>query len=193
VVSRRHADPLAGTERLIARVHAYVAHRLGDGPEAEDVTSEVFENALRYRKTYDPSKGEPIAWLLGIARRGVSNSLARREAHGQELPDIADGEDVEAETLTRLALDAAIASLDERDRDLVALRYGSDLKAAQIAQVLGMQRNAVEVALYRALGRLRTALDSAEFGESRAVDFSLANRGDGSGGPASGTAAQKSV
>ena len=61
-------DPLANPEALIRRVYAYVAYRLGDGPDAEDVTSEVFERALRYRESYDRSKGEPIAWLLGIAQ-----------------------------------------------------------------------------------------------------------------------------
>jgi DNA-directed RNA polymerase specialized sigma24 family protein len=62
-------DPLADPEALIRRVYAYAAYRLGDGPDAEDVTSEVFERALRYRDSYDRSKGEPVAWLLGIARR----------------------------------------------------------------------------------------------------------------------------
>ncbi len=69
-------DPLANPEALIRRVYAYVAYRLGDGPDAEDVTSEVFERALRYRESYDRSKGEPTAWLLGIARRCTSESLA---------------------------------------------------------------------------------------------------------------------
>jgi len=39
------SDPLANPEPLIRRVYAYVAYRLGDGPDAEDVTSQVFERA----------------------------------------------------------------------------------------------------------------------------------------------------
>ena len=46
-------DPLANAPDLIRRIYSYVAYRLGDGPDAEDVTSEVFERALRYRKSYD--------------------------------------------------------------------------------------------------------------------------------------------
>jgi len=64
-------DPLANPEPLIKRVYAYVAYRVGDGPDAEDLTSETFERALRYKKSYDSSKGEPIAWLIGIARRCI--------------------------------------------------------------------------------------------------------------------------
>jgi len=65
------ADPLANPEPLIKRVYAYVAYRVGDGPDAEDLTSETFERALRYKKSYDSTKGEPIAWLIGIARRCI--------------------------------------------------------------------------------------------------------------------------
>ena len=71
-------DPLARPEPLIRRVYAYAAYRLGDGPDAEDATSDTFERALRYRHRYDRSKGEPIAWLLGIARRAVDDLYATR-------------------------------------------------------------------------------------------------------------------
>ena len=50
-------DPLADPTPLIRRVYAYVAYRIGDGPDAEDVTSEVFERALKYRSSYDPTRG----------------------------------------------------------------------------------------------------------------------------------------
>ena len=48
-------DPLANLEPLIKSVYAYVAYRIGDGPDAEDVTSEAFERAFRYRESYDRS------------------------------------------------------------------------------------------------------------------------------------------
>ena len=71
---RRH--PLDDPEPLIRRVYAYTAYRIGPGPDAEDVTSEVFERALRYEHTYDESKGEFVGWLLGIARRCVDQHLS---------------------------------------------------------------------------------------------------------------------
>ncbi len=70
-------DPLADPAPLVRRVYAYVAYRLGDGPDAEDVTSEVFERALRYRESYDSRKGDPAAWLIGIARRCVADAALR--------------------------------------------------------------------------------------------------------------------
>src|SRR6266511_3840403 len=71
-------DPLANPERLIRRVYAYAAYRLGDGPDAEDATSEAFERALRYRESFDPRKDEPVSWLIGIARRVVADQLDLR-------------------------------------------------------------------------------------------------------------------
>jgi RNA polymerase sigma factor (sigma-70 family) len=64
--------------------------------------------------------------------------------------------------LLRLELRSAVSRLDKRDRELVALRYGADLTARQIAALLDLKTNAVEVALHRALGRLRRQLDPPE-------------------------------
>ena len=153
-------DPLAHPERLIRAVYAYVAYRVGAGPDAEDITSEVFERALRYRDSYDPQRGEPTAWLIGIARRCVNgaapapsvvlhSSVEERAAPG----DLAD------DALRRLSLLEAVSQLNERDRELIALRYGADLTGRQIGELLDMSQNAVDVAVHRAVERLRQALD----------------------------------
>ena len=154
-------DPLRNPEPLIQRVYAYAAYRLGDGPEAEDATSDTFERALRYRSSYDERKGPPVAWLIGIARRCVDDTLAGRlPTHEPE--ERAVDLDLEGETVNRLDVAAAVAELDERDRELIALRYGADLKASQIAELLELKTNAVEVALHRALKRLRERLEPGE-------------------------------
>ncbi len=147
-------DPLANPEPLIRRVYAYVAYRVGDGPDAEDLTSETFERALRYKKSYDPRKGEPVQWLLGIAKRCIDGRGPRLEL-ASEWADEAASTNIEEETVRRLTVASAVGGLDERDRELIALRYGADLTARQIAELLGARTNAIEVALHRALGRLR--------------------------------------
>jgi RNA polymerase sigma factor (sigma-70 family) len=154
-------DPLANPEALIRRVYAYAAYRLGDGPDAEDATSETFERALRYRKSYDPKKGEPVAWLLGIAKRCVDGGWNKAEFPSEELESV-DPADLEETSLRRLTIVRAVATLDERDRELIALRYGADLTARQIAELQGARTNAIEVALHRALGRLRAVLGDDE-------------------------------
>jgi RNA polymerase sigma factor (sigma-70 family) len=160
--SLRGRDPLAQPEVLIRHVYSYAAYRLGDGPDAEDVTSEVFERAIRYRRSYDHAKGEPLAWLLGIARRCADAALTARPRESVEAEELADPRSIEDDSVRRLTLRAALGQMGDRDRELIALRYGAELTAAQIAHVLEMQTNAVEVALHRALARLRAVLESEE-------------------------------
>lgn len=154
-------DPLANPSELIRRVYGYVAYRIGDGPDAEDVTNDVFERALRYRDTYDAARGAPLHWLLGIARRCVDTELGRPRAEASAPLDMASDQDLEADTVERLSVAAALEGLDDRSKDLVALRYGADLTARQIASLLELKTNAVEVALHRALARIRQHLDQA--------------------------------
>ena len=61
--------------RSLPRVYAYVAYRIGPGPEAEDVTGDTFERAFRFRDSYDPARGEPMSWLIGIAAFMVGNDV----------------------------------------------------------------------------------------------------------------------
>jgi RNA polymerase sigma-70 factor (ECF subfamily) len=156
-------DPLANPEPLIRRVYSYVAYSIGDGAEAEDITSETFERALRYRSSYKSSHGEPIGWLIGISRRCIADSFkARLEL--TEADDVVGTGDLAEDSALRLDVAAAVATLDERNRELIALRFGADLTARQIAEVLGLKTNAVEVALHRALARLKVLLEEPASG-----------------------------
>jgi RNA polymerase sigma factor (sigma-70 family) len=157
------ADPLADPEPLIARVYGYVAYRIGHGADAEDATSETFARALRYRDSYDPAKGAPIGWLIAIVRRCVDESFGRPPAAAagappppQPIPDLA------GEVVERLVVRAAVARLGARDRELIALRYGADLSAREIAQRLELSVSAVDVALHRARAQLRTMLSGED-------------------------------
>lgn len=152
-------DPLANPQPLIRSVYAFVAYRIGAGHDAEDVTGEVFERALRYRRGYDPAKGAPLAWLIGIARRVLADRAVSGVETVAEAPETAAPGELEGEAVERLTLAAALARLSDRDRELLAMRYGADMKAAEIAQVLESSTNAVEVGVHRALRRLRAVME----------------------------------
>jgi RNA polymerase sigma-70 factor (ECF subfamily) len=155
-------DPFANPEELLRRVYAYVAYRVGNQSDAEDITSETFERALRYRDGFDERKGEPVAWLLGIARNCVYDALLRPRERAADEEVQAAHPDVEAEVVGKLALMEALATLSPSDRELLALRYGADLSPREIGRLLDHTRNAVDVALSRARTRLAAALQRAE-------------------------------
>jgi len=152
-------DPLANPQPLIRSVYAFVAYRIGAGHDAEDVTGEVFERALRYRRGYDPAKGAPLAWLVGIARRVLADRAVPGAEAVADVPEAPAPGELERDAVERLTLAAALGRLSDRDRELLAMRYGADMKAAEIAQVLESTTNAVEVAVHRALRRLRAIME----------------------------------
>jgi hypothetical protein len=71
-------DPFLNPEPLIPQVYAYVAYRIGAGPDAEDVTIETFERALRYRSSYDAKKGPRSPGCSG-SRGAVPTTRWRRD------------------------------------------------------------------------------------------------------------------
>lgn len=155
-------DPLAHPDEMIRRVYAYVAYRVGPGSDAEDITSETMVRAVRYRDAYDPKKGKPVTWAIGIARGCIADHYAANTAIPTEPNEhLATHEDVATNAAERLTVAAAVSRLDQRDRELVALRYGADLSTRQIAELLELTPNAVDVALHRARTQLRSELDSA--------------------------------
>jgi RNA polymerase sigma factor (sigma-70 family) len=152
-------DPLANPEMLIRRVYSYVAYRIGDGPDAEDVTNETFARALRYRESFDEAKGDASSWLIGIARRCIAAHFAERGDVVADAVDRAAPGDLEEDAVRRIELSRVMRALNERDRELIALRYGADLTAKQIGELLGLRVNTVEVSLHRVLRRLRDELE----------------------------------
>lgn len=154
-------DPLRQPEEAIRRLYAYAAYRLGPGADAEDVVSETIERALRYRDSYDESSGSPIAWMIGIANRCVADALRERGLRVDvQVDDFVGAQpDFSGDLVARSEIRDAVERLDDRDRELIALRYGADLKAREIGRLLALQTNTVEVALHRALAKLRASLD----------------------------------
>jgi RNA polymerase sigma-70 factor, ECF subfamily len=155
-------DPLEQPEAAIRRVYAYVAYRIGAGPDAEDVTSATIERAIRYRGSYRKNDGPPAAWLIGIARRCLADAATARAQERQAGTEVELGsEDHAGQTAERIDLYRALAGLDARSRDLVALRYGADLSSKDIGRIYDLSPGAVDVALHRTLKELRSVLEAS--------------------------------
>jgi RNA polymerase sigma factor (sigma-70 family) len=149
-------------ERTFPRVYAYVASLLRDRGAAEDVTAQAFERAYRKRRSYRAGRGSMEAWLFGIARNAALDELRRRRRRaGLER----DPEDAGAPTLDdhaelalrRQTVRAALASLDGRERDLIALKFAGGLSNAEIGRILGMSESAAGTRLHRTITKLREA------------------------------------
>jgi RNA polymerase sigma factor (sigma-70 family) len=147
-------------------VYAYVASLLRDGPAAEEVTAAAFERAYRKRSRFDPGRGEPRAWLFGIARNAALDELRRRGRQAELTAEPADlseaGVEESAEhSERRLAVSAALATLARRERELIALKFFAGLSNAEIASVIGATESNAGTKLHRAVTKLREACDGA--------------------------------
>ncbi len=144
------------------RVYAYVAVLLRDRSAAEDVTAQTFERAYRKRTSFRPRRGSAEAWLFGIARNAALDELRRRKrraAHevAVEDPWCAGPADELEDGERRAAVRAALATLDPRERDLVALKFAAGLQNVEIARVLGISPSSAGTRLHRAIEKLREA------------------------------------
>jgi RNA polymerase sigma-70 factor (ECF subfamily) len=147
-------------------VFAYVAGLLRDATAAEEVTAAAFERAYRKRHRFDPERGEPRAWLFGIARNAALDELRRRGRQAELAAEPADlnsfGAEAGAEhSERRLAVSAALERLAPRERELIALKFFAGLGNAEIAQVLGVSESNAGTRLHRAMTKLREACDGA--------------------------------
>jgi RNA polymerase sigma-70 factor (ECF subfamily) len=145
-------------------VYAYVAGLLRDGPAAEEVTAAAFERAYRKRHRFDPERGEPRAWLFGIARNAALDELRRRGRQAELTAEPTDLDSHGAEegaerSERRLAVSAALERLAPRERELIALKFFAGLGNAEIAQVLGVSESNAGTKLHRAMTKLREACD----------------------------------
>ena len=147
-------------------VYAYVATLLRDRAAAEDVTAAAFERAYRKQRTYKAARGSERAWLFGIARNAALDELRRRRRSAALAAEPADleaqsPEDGAEAALRRAAVRTALATLDPRERELVALKFHAGLANAEIAAVLGVSVSNAGTQLHRAMTKLREAVEHA--------------------------------
>lgn len=170
-MAEAQAAPRAGDiafERLYRSsrddVYAYVASLLRDAPAAEEVTAAAFERAYRKRNRFDPERGEPRAWLFGIARNAALDELRRRGRQAELAAEPADLESFSApegaeDHERRLAVSAALERLEPSERELIALKFFAGLENSEIARVLGLSESNAGTKLHRAMTKLREACD----------------------------------
>ena len=160
VVPASEADWDALYREQLPRVYNFFRYRVGDGPEAEDLTSATFEKAWRARLRYRRDLAGFTTWLLTIARNVAIDHYRRRRREepleaALEVADPATAADQaerrsEEELLLRL-----LAGLPEREREIVALRYGAGLTNRGIARLLGLTESNVGTILSRTIQSLR--------------------------------------
>ena len=161
-------------DRYVDQVFAYVYHRVGHRQTAEDITSDVFVNALRRIGTYRYQGVDPGAWLVTIARNRCHDHFKsarfRLEAPVEDVFDTSGGgapaaaaagtdpdEQPETAALSREAareVHAALAKLRGEQAEVLYLRFVQQMSVSEVAAVMGRNEQSIRALQYRALKAL---------------------------------------
>ena len=128
---------------LLPRVFNYFRYRLNDGYVAEELTSITFEKAWKARRRYEKDKGAFSTWIFTIARNTAIDYLRKHDGEiGMDIRHVAANpesieERYEKEEETHHLIEI-LSMLDNREKELVGLKYGADLTNRKIAEITGL-------------------------------------------------------
>ena len=149
-------------EALLPRVYNFFLYRVGDTPLAEDLTSASFEKAWRARDQYQHDRAGFSTWLFSIARNVAIDHFRRRpvEVPLDDLREVPDDDSRRPDEVAeaqdeRVRLARLLAQLPERERELLALKYGAGMTNRDIARQTGLSESNVGTIVSRTVQALR--------------------------------------
>ncbi len=153
-----------------SRVYNYIYYRVNCHYTAEDLTSQVFEKVMLKIDTYSETKSPFEVWLFAIARNSVSDYFRSLKKYKfisidtikELISKKKTPENILEISETNSELLNALNILDTRERNIVALKFGAELKNKEIAEVLDLTENNVGVILYRTMKKLKKELERGD-------------------------------
>jgi len=143
------------------RVYAYVARRVRDRAETQDLTAHVFQQALANLGKFK-WRGAPFAaWLYRIASNAIADHARRnmRETNDLQSATETTAASVDLEDVERRArLFRAVDKLPDDQRRVIVLRFGDEKSIREIADELGRSEGAIKQLQFRGLENLRSRL-----------------------------------
>lgn len=158
-------DALYASE--MPRIYNFFRYRVGDGPEAEDLTAITFEKAWRARHRYRRDLAAFATWLFAIARNVAIDHYRQQRAHvpleeAADVPGGATPEDVAVRRSDAARLSHLLALLPEREREILSLKYGAGLTNRAIARMTGLSESNVGTIVHRTVALLRAGWNEGE-------------------------------
>ena len=145
-------------EQNFHRVYSYVARRVRDRAEIQDLTAHVFHQALANLGKFK-WKGSPFAaWLYRIASNAIADQAKRKVRESSEPPNASSESSaaIDLEEVERRArLFSAVDKLPEDQRRVIVMRFADDKSIREIADELGRSEGAVKSLYHRTLLALR--------------------------------------
>jgi len=144
-------------ERNFHQVYAYVARRVQDRAEAQDLTAHVFQQALANIRKFKWRGAPFVTWLYRIAANAIADQARKKSGGPAEAEARANTAlDLDLEHVERRArLFRAVETLPEDQRKVILLRFGEEKTIREIAVCLNRSEGAVKQLQFRGLENLR--------------------------------------
>lgn len=145
------------------KVYGYICSKINNAQAAEDLAANVFVKIYEKLDSFDEGKASLSTWIYTITRNTLTDYYRTRRVF-EEVPEtLDDGSSVEedvcnAETLDALA--SALESLDERERDIIILRFYKGKTLTEIAEQMGISYAYVKVLQNKAFGAMKKFLEN---------------------------------
>jgi RNA polymerase sigma-70 factor (ECF subfamily) len=162
-------DPVALTqlyEENFDRIYRYIVLKIGDRTEAEDMTQQVFLNALQSISSYK-WKGMPFtSWLYRIAHNQVVDYFRKKTKHAtvpldESLPIPAVDGDPKYQVERKMEMETIVVAtkkLTRAQQEVISLRFAGELSIAEVAGMMGKSEGAVKALQHSAILALRKVL-----------------------------------
>lgn len=140
------------------KVRGYIVGKTNNSQLAEDLCSDVFIKVYEKIDSFDPTKSSVSTWIFTITRNTLIDYYRTRRVFSEVPEELEDDQSIEDDVCNQEQLEIlakALEHLDERQRNIIVLRYYSGKTLKEIAQTLDISYAYVKILHNKALGELK--------------------------------------
>ena len=154
-------------ELYYKRVYNYTYYRVNSQEVGEDLTSQIFEKIMLNLNTYTTEKSKFEVWMFAIARNTINDYFRKQKRHKiisiDSILDLVSKdkgpEDLMINKERNNKLMNALNVLNAKERNIIAYKFGGNLKNTEIAKILNISESNVGVKLYRIMKKLKNEME----------------------------------
>jgi len=148
-------------------VYNYICFRINNHDDAQELAQTVFEKVINRWNSYNSAYAVE-GWLIGIAKNTVTDYLRAKKRRPlvplgsdceQRISPAKQPEEIAVRNEENRALIAAMAQLKDVERQVLSMKFATDLKHREIAEILGISESGAGVIVHRALKKLRKIME----------------------------------
>ena len=164
------ADLIQIFEDYHKRVYSYFYYRTNNQSISEDLTSQVFEKVIQNRTSYIKERAPLEVWLFAITRNCLNNYFRQQKRHRfaplEAIMEMISSKETPEECVLigerNLRLRHSLNLLNERERNIIALKFGAQLNNREIAQIVELSETNVGSILYRSMKKLKKEMEKED-------------------------------